>query len=1313
MKLVMFTYKTLKYLIYSLFVLLSLLLLLLFLAIFTHHGNSLVFDAINEFEPRLTINLREGTVVDKPTYNVIRWQDDKTLIELNELSYQFDWHCLLQSVCIDSLQLSSAKINIPGSEQVADEEQNGEPFKLTFPLPITVKQLQLNDLDLNIVDIIIQLKQLQLTASAQDNDLSLDSDISGLLVQLPPSKQVAQQNTTQSQPTIDKTAMAAILNDDSLPSVTLPFDLFINQLKLENFQLLQGQQHLFKVNSLQTKFDFQDTHIHIDRFDLDIPETNLSLAGKINLAKRYPMDINAELDIKEISQLQPANLLLGQKIKLTTAGDLSALHSQIVLSNKINGQIDNKVNLYAADLPFDLKVNWRDLYWPLTGQSMFNSSQGQLLSSGKLSDYALQLKADYQLDKLPSGNIDLNSRGDLHSLNIQHLTMDTLKGQLFVDGKLDWQPSLQWVGQLRFKDIQLDELNPSYPKDLNGSVKHSFAIKQKQQQSLWFFEIDDLGLDALVLDYPLTVQGRLSGEQNSDINIKQLSITNADNLIQVSGQLSEQNNLDIKLDIKELNTLIDGADGQIQGEVKVTGELKQANIQADLSSFNLSYLNNYIKQASIKSDILLTELPTINLDAKIQQLAVNKQRIDNLNIAIKPQQSEKNTQQHRINLELDSNIANSKLQAFFTQQSTQWQAGLKQGWIKTVQGIWLLNKPFTAAIDESKHLNISAHCWRATDQQQQKNGNICFDKVYAGDNGDIKITVNDFVISTLAPFIPNTLSVQGAIDANLKLFWKNRAKPNIDFTLTGKDLAADIKLDDKQQQPHHYPVERFAIQLSSNQKQADFNVELDSQGLINSKLSGIITPYQQQPKIDADLHLQVPDFSAFTSLINGIDTIKGQLQSSIKIGGRLKQPNIDGKVYIVDTELKAQGVPVQISDLNSTIEFDQYSATVEGYFFTNEQKKQNKPQENRFTKGFKLLKETAVNTVNIPQRLAQNSLDKQQRSTQGRADINGTFNWQSKLSGDLHFKADQMLIQDYGKIELYISPDIHLIFDQIISLTGDINVDKGNITIQELPEGAVTVSKDVVVVDAESKKDSSDIPIEIGIKVGLGDQLRVKALGLDSYINGDLKINKKRLKELTVNGELTFSDGSYRAFAQQLVLQDSRIIFRGTPDEPYLSIEAIRDPRTIEDGVTAGVRVTGTPDQLTLTIFSDPSMSQQNALSYIMRGHSIENSSDENNSQIAALLIDMSSSRTDGVMSNIGSKIGIDDLKLASTGHGDEQSVGVKGTIAPGVELSYGVGVFDSFTILAIRYELFKRFYIEASSGLYQAVDAYYEWDWD
>ena len=233
------------------------------------------------------------------------------------------------------------------------------------------------------------------------------------------------------------------------------------------------------------------------------------------------------------------------------------------------------------------------------------------------------------------------------------------------------------------------------------------------------------------------------------------------------------------------------------------------------------------------------------------------------------------------------------------------------------------------------------------------------------------------------------------------------------------------------------------------------------------------------------------------------------------------------------------------------------------------------------------------------------------------------------------------------------------------------------------------------------------------LKLDLGEQLHVKALGLDSYIHGNLLVRKNLINPLTVNGELSFSDGIYNAFAQQLVLQNSRVIFQGQYDMPYLSLEAIRDPNNIEDDVTAGVRVTGLPNQLQLKLFSDTPMSQQNILSYITRGQAIKENSSVTNNQIAAALISFGTGQTEDLVNNIGATIGINDLTVATDGEGDQQSIGLKGTIAPGIELGYGVGVFDSFNVFSIRYKLFEKFYIEASSGLSQAVDAYYKWDWD
>ncbi len=56
---------------------------------------------------------------------------------------------------------------------------------------------------------------------------------------------------------------------------------------------------------------------------------------------------------------------------------------------------------------------------------------------------------------------------------------------------------------------------------------------------------------------------------------------------------------------------------------------------------------------------------------------------------------------------------------------------------------------------------------------------------------------------------------------------------------------------------------------------------------------------------------------------------------------------------------------------------------------------------------------------------------------------------------------------------------------------------------------------------------------------------------------------------------------------QDLIVRKGELLFSGSPDQPYLNIEAIRNPDATEDDVIAGVRVTGLADEPKAEIFSD------------------------------------------------------------------------------------------------------------------------------
>ncbi|PPS64840.1 hypothetical protein CRX72_05820 [Pantoea sp. BRM17] len=67
--------------------------------------------------------------------------------------------------------------------------------------------------------------------------------------------------------------------------------------------------------------------------------------------------------------------------------------------------------------------------------------------------------------------------------------------------------------------------------------------------------------------------------------------------------------------------------------------------------------------------------------------------------------------------------------------------------------------------------------------------------------------------------------------------------------------------------------------------------------------------------------------------------------------------------------------------------------------------------------------------------------------------------------------------------------------------------------------------------------------------------------------------------------------------------------------------------------------------------------------------------------------------------------VGVSNLALDTTGVGDSQQVQVSGYVLPGLQVKYGVGIFDSLATLTLRYRLMPKLYLEAVSGLDQALE--------
>ncbi|MDU1268987.1 MAG: translocation/assembly module TamB domain-containing protein, partial [Escherichia coli] len=275
----------------------------------------------------------------------------------------------------------------------------------------------------------------------------------------------------------------------------------------------------------------------------------------------------------------------------------------------------------------------------------------------------------------------------------------------------------------------------------------------------------------------------------------------------------------------------------------------------------------------------------------------------------------------------------------------------------------------------------------------------------------------------------------------------------------------------------------------------------------------------------------------------------------------------------------------------------------------------------------------------------------------GDADWSQIENWRARVTA----KGSKVRITVPPMVRMDVSPDV--VFEatpNLFTLDGRVDVPWARIVVHDLPESAVGVSSDVVM------------------------------------LNDNLQPEEPKTASIPINSNLIVHVGN--------------LLFSGPPDQPYLNIEAIRNPDATEDDVIAGVRVTGLADEPKAEIFSDPAMSQQAALSYLLRGQGLE-SDQSDSAAMTSMLIGLGVAQSGQIVGKIGETFGVSNLALDTQGVGDSSQVVVSGYVLPGLQVKYGVGIFDSIATLTLRYRLMPKLYLEAVSGVDQALDLLYQFE--
>ncbi|MGE5452396.1 MAG: translocation/assembly module TamB domain-containing protein [Acidobacteriota bacterium] len=291
-----------------------------------------------------------------------------------------------------------------------------------------------------------------------------------------------------------------------------------------------------------------------------------------------------------------------------------------------------------------------------------------------------------------------------------------------------------------------------------------------------------------------------------------------------------------------------------------------------------------------------------------------------------------------------------------------------------------------------------------------------------------------------------------------------------------------------------------------------------------------------------------------------------------------------------------------------------------------------------------------------------------------------------------------------------------------IQLNGKVRVDEGMFDFSR--SDAPTVGEDVNVINGPGQTPqaeeaantaSSKRKMVAAVDLDLGDRLHLRGRGLDTDLTGTLKFTTPNNRP-ALQGTVKAVKGTYAAYGQKLDIERGAIVFTGPIENPRLDILAMRrqSPMAASSDVKVGVQIAGTAQDPRISLYSDPSMSETDKLSWLVlgRGPSGLGGADIGLLQSAAvaLLSGEGPSTTDNIMTTLG----LDELSLhQSDGTVRETVVNVGKQLSKYWYLGYERNLNATSGNWQLIYRLAQRFTLRAQTGVDNAVDLIWSWRWD
>lgn len=959
-------------------------------------------------------------------------------------------------------------------------------------------------------------------------------------------------------------------------------------------------------------------------------------------------------------------------INLTLSGQ-GSLNDTLSLS----GRIENVPGVQGAS--FVLTASPTKLGLPLSAEIRADKVEisGAIVNavdvnlSGKAVDYALKAtaKALYLVDEKHSVTADIVIRGKGSEV-ASHLTDFSILsnvGRVQIDGQANWEKNVRFAAALNLSGLNTKEVLPQTPLTVDGS----FVIWGERQNGRWKAKLQDLTVLGELRGQSLALTGAVESHGNGIVEAPELYFAVGNNTFEFSGKA------DFAKDVPELDfkTKIDAPDfglvdpnllGSVKGTLAVTGTTRLPVINADLTARNIDYFGTTLKRGHLTGrmrsrDVVSGRLTLQLTDFKTQGVDIRKATIE----------LRGNELRHNLTVHTEGTpiSVDAKISGIYERMLGNWAGALAELKVKTAYGPVTLEKPMRLAyVPDLNRANVSKACLAHT------HARLCLEndlKIDLTNRSDLRILIGlpKFDLAFIKQYFPGRFVADGIIKANADVTLPAGLSelPRGRVTVRAQDISTKYRMD-----LSDLRVGFNSVQLSfANTKdsiEGNWKIDIKDNGDIEGSLR--MSDLFNTRTVDGTLKFVAVDATLVNSFLSPGESAEGQWFGNLRFAGTLEEPLIYGRTGLFNAKLDSTKLPFEMLPSDIKLTFNGNSSTLEGHL----------------------------------------------KTPQGEVALNGSADWRTIGEGKaiVTTKGSNLRVTLPPDIEFDLTTDVTCeASSDLIKLDGAISIPWAKVSVSKLPASAVDVSDDVVRLDrprAKKKAAGKPIPIESNLRIHIGDDVRVEAMGLKARLTGNLNVIQDN-GTLGLTGQISVPSGSFKAYGQDLLVRRGEFHFVGAVANPLLDLEAIRNPDRTADDVIAGIRVTGSVDSPQVAVFTDPVKSETEALSYLIRGEGLDPSGDSDNTMITSALINLGLSQGSHVFESLGDAVGISGLGFETEGVGDSSQLVVSGYVLPGLKVKYGVGIFDSLATLTLRYRVIPRLYVEAVSGVDQALDLLYSFE--